>query len=127
MDLTDPPRRPRAESIVPMINVVFLLLIIFLMTSQLSRPEPFEVSPPTATTDGEAEADPVLFLDKDGRLAFEDARGQGAIAALAALTPDNGLVQMRADGAVEAKTVARTLRDLAAAGLSRVELVVATP
>ncbi|TMV56360.1 biopolymer transporter ExbD, partial [Thioclava sp. BHET1] len=30
MRFAEPPRKPRTESIVPMINVVFLLLIFFL-------------------------------------------------------------------------------------------------
>lgn len=46
MDFAPPKRRPRAESIVPMINVVFLLLIFFLMTAQIAPPDPFEVAPP---------------------------------------------------------------------------------
>ncbi|MCV6584210.1 MAG: biopolymer transporter ExbD [Marinibacterium sp.] len=124
MDLTEPPRRPRSESIVPMINVVFLLLIFFLMTSRLAEPEPFDVTPPTAATEAEAQADPVLFVSKDGRLSFDGAEGTGAIAAVAAQSDASSIIQLRADAALEAGKLAAILRDLSTAGLARVELVV---
>jgi periplasmic protein TonB len=46
MDFGSPPRRPRAESVVPMINVVFLLLVFFLMTATIAPPDPFASVPP---------------------------------------------------------------------------------
>lgn len=125
MDLSDPPSRPRAESIVPMINVVFLLLIFFLMTSHLAQPEPFELTLPEASSDIDPKAEPVLYVDKTGRFSFEGIEGPDALAALAAQSEENAIIQVRADGALEAKTAARLLRDLARAGLSRVEMVVA--
>lgn len=125
MDLSEPAKRPRGESIVPMINVVFLLLIFFLMTSQLAPPEPFEVSPPEAQTDAEAEAEPVLFVSAEGRIAFGGHEGAEAIAALAGQQPEGSVIQVRADSGLEASKLAAILRDLSEAGLSRVELVVA--
>ena len=127
MDLTDPPRRPRGESIVPMINVVFLLLIFFLMTSRLAEPEPFEVTPPDAALDGEPEAEPVLFISADGRLHYGGNDGDGALAALAAVSADSPVVQLRADARLEASALAAILRQLAEAGLSHAELVVRQP
>lgn len=124
MDLNEQPKRPRGESIVPMINVVFLLLIFFLMTSQLTPPEPFEVIPPKADMDTEAEAGPVLFVGAEGRISFEGLGGEQALAALADRSGERSVVLMRADAGLEAKTLAAILRDLSKAGLSRVELVV---
>ncbi len=66
MEFPEPPRRPRAESILPMINVVFLLLIFFLMTSRLAQPDPVEVAPPEAAAGQDAAAGPVLFC-RQGR------------------------------------------------------------
>ncbi|MTJ04388.1 MAG: biopolymer transporter ExbD [Sediminimonas qiaohouensis] len=125
MDLSEPPKRPRGESIVPMINVVFLLLIFFLMTSQLASPEPFEVTPPEAETDAEVEAEPVLFVSAEGRIVFDGHEGPQAIAALAGQQEEGFVIQLRADSGLEAKKLAAILRDLSQAGLSRVELVVA--
>lgn len=124
MDFTDPPKRPRTESIVPMINVVFLLLIFFLMTSHLARPDPFEVTPPQARTGGETDTDPVIYIDRNGRISFDDVTGPQALVRLAAASAETPVIRMRADAAIPAKTLAGILRDLADAGLAGVELVV---
>ena len=126
MDFQEPTRRPRGESIVPMINVVFLLLIFFLMTSQISPSEPFEVTPPNAGSKTEPASEPVLYVDQSGQMAFETLRGEAAIAALAANSANAPVIQLRADAGLEAKIMARILRQLAESGLSRVELVVST-
>lgn len=127
MDLNEPPRRPRGESIVPMINVVFLLLIFFLMTSQLAQPEPFEVTLPQAALEAEAEAEPVLFIDAEGRMSFDGHEEEAALLALASAAADAPVVQLRADAGLEAAALAGILRSLAAAGLSRAELTVRQP
>lgn len=125
MDLSPPHRRPRAESIVPMINVVFLLLIFFLMTSRLAQPEPFEVTPPDARIETEAEIKPVLYIDAAGKMHFDGAEDEAALAQLSQRSADTPVVLLRADAKLEAKTLAKILRQLAAAGLSRAELMVA--
>ncbi|OIQ28935.1 MAG: biopolymer transporter ExbD [Alphaproteobacteria bacterium MedPE-SWcel] len=124
MDLTDAPRRPRAESIVPMINVVFLLLIFFLMTSRLAQPDPFEITPPTADLDAPVEAEAILYVDKTGRLSFDGIEGDAALARLAQVSASDAVLQLRADSALEAAKAAGLLKDLSSAGFARVELVV---
>ena len=42
------PGREKKESIIPMVNVIFLLLIFFLMTSSFIIPDPFELNKPYA-------------------------------------------------------------------------------
>ncbi|MEC9198174.1 MAG: biopolymer transporter ExbD [Pseudomonadota bacterium] len=108
-----------------MINVVFLLLIFFLMTSHLAKPEPFDVALPTTSSQREPKADRVLYADRDGQLAFGALRAEAAIAGVAAAASPDTPIQLRADGAMEAVAVANLLRRLAEAGLTRVELVVA--
>lgn len=125
MDFSAPPRRPRAESIVPMINVVFLLLIFFLMTSNLAMPEPFEINPPSATSDTEPEVERILYVDKSGKTSFEGAEDAAALTAIKAISDASDVIQVRADGELEARVLAELLGDLTAAGLSRVELIVA--
>ncbi|XDA96737.1 biopolymer transporter ExbD [Sulfitobacter sp. LCG007] len=124
MDLGVPPKRPRGESIVPMINVVFLLLIFFLMTSKLTQPEPFEVTPPVADSDMDVEAEAVLFVNRAGVVSFEGQEGAQAIAALAGRQEQPRVIRLRADSGLEAKRLASLLRDLSGAGLSSVELIV---
>jgi len=116
-----PPRRTR-ENIVPMINVVFLLLIFFLMTAQIAPPEPFEITPPGSTSDARAHAPSTLFIAADGTLAFQGARDEAVFAALAGLDPSTPL-QIRADATLKASDLARLLPKLAAAGITDLALV----
>ncbi|MEM7076222.1 MAG: biopolymer transporter ExbD [Pseudomonadota bacterium] len=127
MDLGTASRPGRKEAIVPMINVVFLLLIFFLMTSQLAQPEPFLVSPPVASVDAEPESEPVMYVSAEGRLSFESQEGDAAISGVAAVSSESDVIQLRADADLAAGKLAAILRDLSAAGLSRVELIVGPP
>ena len=130
MKLSEPPRKPQTESIVPMINVVFLLLIFFLMTVQIAPPEPFEVTPPEAKAETPAGGELVLHLSAEGKLAFRDTLGEGAIAAAATeaeICGDCEVLTLRADSAVPARRLAALLPELSAAGFSAIELVTAAP
>lgn len=126
MDFSPAPHRQQSESIVPMINVVFLLLVFFLMTSRLAPPEPVEVEPPISQQETQAEEAPVLYLSAEGTVAIDELRGEDAVTELARRAKGvEAAPMLRADAGAEAATVARVLKDLAAAGLSDVALVVA--
>ncbi|BAQ68565.1 biopolymer transporter ExbD [Rhodovulum sulfidophilum] len=112
----------RGESIVPMINVVFLLLIFFLMSARLVPPAPFEAEPPRA--DGaEPAAGEMLHLSASGDLAFGAARGEAVFAALAARPEAAGPLVIRADAGVEAAALARLAARLTAGGQGPLRLV----
>ena len=131
LDFTPPPRRPRGESIVPMINVVFLLLVFFLMTSRLAPPAPFEVTPPEADAAGPPPpgAGGALHVSADGEIGFRDLRGDAALAAFAAhaaqLAAQGGAAPgLRADADLDGAAAARLLRRLSAAGVPEAALTV---
>lgn len=110
--------RGRADSVVPMINVAFLLLVFFLMTAVLAPRDPFDITPPTASA-GEAEANgDVLAISADGDLAFGALRGEAVFAAL----PKGGL-RIRVDAGFDGTELARIVRRLAEHGATSVELV----
>ena len=49
MDFSAPRRAPnRSENIIPMINVVFLLLMFFMLSAQVAPPDPFDVEVPVS-------------------------------------------------------------------------------
>jgi len=113
----------RSVSVVPMINVVFLLLVFFLMTATIQPPTPFPITPPaSAASDEPGEAD-VLYLGPDGQLAYGDIMGEAVIAALARRPADALPLSLRADREVSAARVAALLRQLGEAGISCVDLV----
>ncbi|SNR88824.1 ExbD/TolR family protein [Puniceibacterium sediminis] len=137
MQIEMPPSRPRSENILPMINVVFLLLIFFLISARLTAPEPFPVTPPVSTAEGEAEGEIVLFLAEDGRLGFREFEGEEPVmVALAAArvnfcaqadcadAASRPPLQLRADAGVPAAQLARLMPVLGGLGFGRVDLVV---
>ncbi|MFN3936449.1 MAG: biopolymer transporter ExbD [Gemmobacter sp.] len=130
LDLSDD-RRIRVEPLLPMINVVFLLLVFFLIAARIAPPEPLEVSLPEAEGRQPAEA-PTLWLDAAGQPAFGDARGHEALAAFSAACAacragERPEVVLRADGRAPAVAVARLLADLSAAGAGTVAIATTAP
>ncbi|NNU82148.1 biopolymer transporter ExbD [Halovulum dunhuangense] len=140
MRLADPSRRQPPESVVPMINVVFLLLIFFLMTAQIAPPEPFAVEPPQAEAGDPAGGDFTIYLAPDGTFAFRDVTGdEDALAALGSeleayctagecseAVPRPSVI-LRADQAVSGASVAALLPRLGAIGFASVQLVTVSP
>ncbi|MEL6794231.1 MAG: biopolymer transporter ExbD [Pseudomonadota bacterium] len=122
MTFEEEPRRPPAEPFVPMINVVFLLLIFFLMTAQITPPPPFETEPPVASKGADPGGEAVLHLSPDGSFGFAEVLGDDAVAeALAAV--GGGPLRLRADGGMEGAALAAALKRLSARGVERIELV----
>lgn len=142
IDLSPPKRRGSDASLLPMINVVFLLLIFFLISAKLAPPEPFAVTPPEAQAGAEATAELTLHLDAAGRLGFRELTSDSAgtdaplLAALAALAveraatcegadcPEAPRLLLRADTAAPVERLAALLPALATAGFAGVELIV---
>ncbi|QHQ37497.1 biopolymer transporter ExbD [Algicella marina] len=123
MDFAQPPRRPRAESIVPMINVVFLLLIFFLMTARIAPPEPFEVSPPETRAAEAADGTLILYVGADGQVGYSSLTGEPALEALIEETAEGPLI-LRADAALPGPELARLLARLRSAGIGHIDLLV---
>ncbi|MFV2052194.1 ExbD/TolR family protein [Aliiroseovarius sp. YM-037] len=115
-------RKPPAESIVPMINVVFLLLIFFLMTAQIAAPDPFEVSPPAAEVGDVADGDGRFYVSADGDVSFDGRVGEAAIAAAASGDVAETL-EIYADAALAGAELAKLLAKLTGAGVKNVTLV----
>ncbi|MFU8835981.1 ExbD/TolR family protein [Roseovarius autotrophicus] len=123
MEFATPRRRRPLEPIVPMINVVFLLLIFFLMSAQITPSAPFDVILPESGAGDRAAPADTLYMDAEGRLAFNAARGDAVLGALAARATPDAALHIRADTRLEARVLARLLPELAARGVTRVEIV----
>lgn len=128
MNLLDfsPPKRRQTGSdaqIVPMINVVFLLLIFFLMTAQIAPPDPIDVTVPDASTAEQSKRPDVLYIGADGSLAYGDIRGPLSLAASSKALKEQ--LEIRADGALPANVLTSVLRDLAGLGQTDVALITA--
>lgn len=113
------PPKGRAEPVVPMINVVFLLLIFFLMTAQFADPGSAGRSK-LSVEDAPGPMRSVLILAPSGLVSFGTLRGEAAITAAAGADP----VRLQTDHQTEATALAALLAALAQVGAGRVDLVI---
>lgn len=132
-----PRRRPADEDqrVLPLINVVFLLLIFFMVAGQLSKTDAVKVEPPVSDSEKEAAEPPLqILITADGRIVLGGAEiapdalssKLGTILnANGGTTPNaqGGTVHVKADGAVDAVTVITVLDRIKAAGATKVNLL----
>lgn len=117
-----------AEPLLPMIDVVFFLIVFFMIASRFAEPEPFALDRPVAGAEEEVTSERSLYLSADGVVAVRGAdgvvEGDAAVAALAARCADDcGPVLIHADAGAPASVLAGLVPKLAAAGLGDVRLV----
>ncbi|TRW96008.1 biopolymer transporter ExbD [Paracoccus sp. M683] len=121
--LTPPPRRARGEPIIPMINVVFLLLIFFLLSASIAPQELLQVAPPEGSAETPETITAPLLVSADGQLAYAGTEGE-AVWPLLALRDTAEDLPVRADAALPAAQLAAIMSRLAATTTAPVALVV---
>lgn len=112
----------------PLIDVVFLLLIFFMLVGTFMPPEPIKVNPPLSESgEGAASSHLAVLLAADGRLAFEGRElERTALARTLAQRLAEGTqptVQLKADAARPAHEVIDVLDALRAAGIDDLVLL----
>ena len=124
------PSRPKndEERILPLINIVFLLLIFFMLAGKLSASDPFEVAPPRSISEGPPAAQDLLVLvGADGRLALDgevlDLPAFKTSLAGRLAAQDKVRVRLKADGRAEATRVVAVMELLREAGVKRLKLL----
>lgn len=123
-----PPPRPRArpESTITLINVVFLMLIFFLIAGTLTPPLDADVSLISTSLSDRAEPPDALFVTGDGVLRARGAETTAAafVAALrAAGGEDAPTVKLAADRTLPAEKLIDLVGELRAAGATHVVIV----
>lgn len=130
-----PPRPRREENVIPMINVVFLMLVFFMITAQITPPEPFEVTPPEAQSQEPADADFTLYINAQGQIAYQDQFDEAAMDALeldyvrfcadlgCAGAQERPVLVLRADGQTPARIIPGVLQDLARRQIDQADLI----
>lgn len=135
MRLSSPLRKAsrQAEPLLPMIDVVFFLIVFFMIVSRFAAPEPFPVALPQSAAQDLQPGEATIHLSAEGLVAAMDisgpVQGAAAVAALARRCGHGscGPVLIHADAAAPASAVATLLRQLAAAGLPDLRLVTVQP
>jgi biopolymer transport protein ExbD len=117
------------ENIVPLVNIVFLLLIFFMLAGTLRDPQVLEVEPPeTAPGLPASEESRTLSLDREGGLAVDGLRVErealgDALSADSAFEPGRTRLRLRADRHARAEHLLPLLETLARLGFDDVALV----
>jgi biopolymer transport protein ExbD len=127
--LRRPPLRPVPETIVALIDVVFFLLVFFMLIGRMDATAPFAVLPPLAERGADLPAGGVtLSVAQDGQAALDGVALAEAplLEALAArLAAEPALrVRLNADRAAELRHVLPLLARVEALGAQEVVLVV---
>jgi biopolymer transport protein ExbD len=129
MKLRKPVQKPVPETIVALIDVVFFLLVFFMLVGRMDANAPFEVTPPYAETGGDMPAGgATISISEDGALALDgfaataDEIAAGITAQLA-VTPDL-LVRVNAHRTAELRHVLPLVAEMEALGVMDVVLVV---
>ncbi|MBN2885730.1 MAG: biopolymer transporter ExbD [Chromatiaceae bacterium] len=129
--------RPRAthdNHLIPLINVIFLMLIFFMVVGRIAPRDPISVSPPDSLLDTHAEPlEQLLVLGADGQLAMDGrilapdavrdslARWREALSASGATSPAR--ITLKADASLSSGQLRETLALLASAGIEEVSLL----
>jgi len=116
------------DAVLPLINIVFLLLIFFMVAGRIVPTDPFQVTPPTADG-GQVDRDKtiVILLGADGRLAVDDrviARDALQATVRAALDAEAGReLLLKVDANADSAGLISLLDDLAATGAPGLRLL----
>lgn len=126
MILPSPKRSQRNEdSILPLINIVFLLLIFFMLAGSVQTYLPFTLTPPeTGHADHEDVKPNLLSIAADGRMALGSTPIQVSELStrLGNRDPAQAL-QVEADAALPVTDLTKILADLRAIGVAQVRLI----
>ena len=129
MRFPSPPRQEALEPVIPLINVVFLLLVFFMLSGEISRHGQIEVNPPQSGTEtGEAvPSGLVVQIRRDGAVILNEV--PVPLAALPArarslqAAGDGEAWLIFADGEATAGTLRQVRDHLREAGVREVRLI----
>ena len=112
--------------VLPLINVVFLLLIFFMLAGQFASEGPFPIRP----TESDSETEPgeqnlVIVIGTDGTIVVDDRQaGLGDLPdLLASHVDEQSPVWLRADAGAEAVRVIDVMQAIRDAGIGEVRLL----
>lgn len=127
-------RRKSDEAMLPLINLVFLLMVFFMLVGGVTAPDALQVQPVQARQLNEADADHLyLLVSHEGQLALG-----GRVFGIEQLRPQieawrqvhgGRSLQLKADARAEVQLVVSLLEQLRSLGLEEVQVltVQATP
>jgi biopolymer transport protein ExbD len=149
MKLIKSKQRRHDEMLIPLINIIFLMLIFYMLAGKIVASDKFKVQPPVSTSETATETQGIMILvAADGRLAIEgdlvdlnqlttilkQRLEQTKPSQIATLSPHLGAtfpresaptIKLKVDAQVTAQLLHKTLTALRGAGADKVTLVTA--
>ena len=121
-------RKKRLPNLVPLINIVFLLLIFFMLSGTLSKKDLFEVDPPLSYTGSNAESpEMTILIRNDNKISLDDKiiPLNNLEAYLTSLLKDKSIeeVLIKADGNASSGTLSKVIRMIRNTGIKRAAIV----
>lgn len=116
--------KPQREPTIALINIVFLMLVFFMVAGTLAQPlDPSLTLVQTRDLEGRAPPD-ALVLHSDGSIAYRGADQTSAADFISNLSEEQrSIVRVVPDRALPAQTLMTLTRELRAAGAQKVMLV----
>lgn len=121
-------RKNEEEMILPLINVVFLLLIFFMLAGRFVATDALQIQPPQSVSQGVADTrDVIVSVTADGRLALDgesvDDSALRAWIAKRIATDETLPIRLKADGRTESTRIVAIMEILQEAGAKRLKLL----
>jgi biopolymer transport protein ExbD len=119
------------DNMVPLINVVFLMLVFFMVAGQIKKADPIAIIPPHSINDTRAENDPnvviVVGIDEslyvdDQLQTIENVQPYLETQFSSTLNKDEFWVQIKADGTIALDKLRPIFNQVRLAGLTKVSL-----
>ncbi|MFT6986623.1 MAG: biopolymer transport protein ExbD [Psychromonas sp.] len=126
-------RQPASDdNLIPLINVVFLMLIFFMVAGQIQRSDPQKIDPPDSISEQAMQKQNTaeLLVTQSGALYLDgkattqqDLSEQLQRSVTQASDPQSFTVQVKVDAQLDVAQLQITLRSIKAAGLLRISLI----
>ena len=121
-------KKQRSPNLVPLINIVFLLLIFFMLSGTLSKKDFFEVTPPISKTSAYAEApELVVLISKENKIALDNTliniKEVEILLSKELKNKDIEEVLIKADGNAKSGILSEVIKHIRNAGIKRAAIV----
>ena len=118
----------KLPNLVPLINIVFLLLIFFMLSGTLAKTGLFEVNPPKSNTSSSAEApELVILISDDSKIALDNQpiKIKDLETILAKILENTNIeeILIKADGNAKAGILSTVIKHIRNVGIKRAAIV----
>jgi len=117
-------------NIAPLVDVVFLLLLFFMLTSHLIQEPAIKLNlPESKTAEMEAESVKTIFLSKNGEIYYMDKRVdlENLRIVLSEIEPGRGFIRIKADREVSLGILVKVIDEVRLSGVNNFSLVTEKP